>query len=84
MIADDAIVRDVRADHQEAIGADRGRAAPARRAAMDGDVLADDAIRADLDGGLLALVAEVLRLAADDREARDARARADASCGRGS
>jgi hypothetical protein len=50
----------VRAGHEEVVAADAGRPR-LRRAAVDGDVLAEDVAVADLDAGRLVTVLEVLR-----------------------
>ena len=47
VIADDAVVGDVGADHQEAVAADAGLHPAADGAAMDGHLLAYDAVLAD-------------------------------------
>ncbi len=77
MLAEHAIVRDVCAGHDEAVRPYDGRTAAARGAAVDGRVLANDAVRADDERGVLALVAEILCLAAKHGERRDPRPRAD-------
>ncbi|MNQ75365.1 hypothetical protein D3C85_901590 [compost metagenome] len=78
MVADDAVVADVSAGHEQAVRADAGHARALRRAAVEGGVLPDDVIGADLQPHRLALVAVVLRVAADDGEGMDDRPRADA------
>ena len=47
VVADVAVVRDVRVGHEQVVVADRRDAAAARRAAMDGDELAEDVAAAD-------------------------------------
>ena len=65
IVADLAIMRDVRADHEKTFVADGGDAAVARGAGAHGHVLADIAIGADHELGRLALVAERLRRSAE-------------------
>ena len=64
--ADDHVVRDVRADHEQVAVADARRAPLG--AAVHGDVLAEDVALAALEARRAAGVALGLRLAADDRE----------------
>src|SRR5512145_2210372 len=59
--ADRAIVRDVRADHEQSAAADPRYAAAADRSGIHGDVLANDVIWADLEPGRFASVFEILR-----------------------
>ena len=47
IVADLAVVGDMGADHQEAVGADLGLHVAARGAGIDGDVLSDDGLGAD-------------------------------------
>src|SRR5665213_2066769 len=72
-----AAAKAVGADHDEAMRAERGDAAAASRAAMDGDVLPDDGVRTNDNRGLFALVAKVLRLATDHGKTGHARTRSD-------
>src|SRR5205085_10576718 len=64
-VADQAIVRDVRLRHEEAIVARLRQHPAALRAAMVGDELADMIAPADARLGWLALVFHILRRAAD-------------------
>ena len=76
-VPDQAVMGDMGRDHQEAIRPDPGLAPASRGAAVDGGVLADDAVGPDDDGGRLALVARVLRRSADRREGVERGAGAD-------
>ena len=82
MVADDAIVRDVRVGEEQVAVADRGVAAILRGAGVDRDELAEDVVVADRRRRRLAAVLAVLRNLADRRELEDAVARAESSCGR--
>ena len=55
-----AVVGDVAADHQEAIGADLGRHVASLGARIDGDVLADQRVRTDGEGARLVVEFDVL------------------------
>src|SRR5689334_5007301 len=65
VVADDAVVRYVYADHKKVARADAGRLPRAVRA-MKRAKLADDVVIANLEKALFALELNVLRLAADD------------------
>src|SRR5439155_17821319 len=69
-VADFAVVCHVRVDHEEVVAADARRPG-LRGAAVDGDVLAEDVVIADLDAGGFAVVLEVLRAFAQDRAGVD-------------
>jgi hypothetical protein len=73
LVAHEAIMGDVRSNHEQAARAYGGDAPPAGRAAMYRDVFAKGAIGPDLDAGLFAVVAGVLRLAADGRKSPNRR-----------
>src|SRR5690606_8598079 len=77
-VAARAAVADVGAGHEQVVRADARHARPLRRAPVKGAVLADQVVLADLQPHRLALVAAVLRIAADDGEGMDRRVRADA------
>ena len=64
-LPDVAVVRHVRVGHQQIVGADARDQSSARRAAVDGDELADAVAVADARFGALALVFEILRGHAD-------------------
>ena len=78
MIAQRAIMRDMRHRHQHAVGAHHGDALAGRGAAMNGAVLADLGARADHAAGWLALVFQVLRRQANRAERIQHHAGADA------
>ena len=59
---------DVTADHIEAIVSDRGDTAPGGRAGVECHAFADNVACADHKLGLLTLVAQVLRIAAQPRK----------------
>ena len=61
VIAELAVMGDMGADHQEAMGADAGHQAAAFGAGIDGDVLADDGLRPNLEAALFAVIFLVLR-----------------------
>ena len=67
VVADLAVVREVHVGHDPVVVADARDAGVLRRAAVDGDVLADGVAVADLDRGGLARVLLVLRRRADAR-----------------
>src|SRR5436305_6898798 len=77
IVGDDAIMRHMGADHQEAFVPDDGAAAATGGAAVDRGIFADDAIAADHDRGRLVAIAGVLRLAADRGEREYPAARTD-------
>ena len=68
-VADVAVVREVHVRHEEAVLPDR-RLERLRRAAIDRRVFANRRAVADLDGRVLALVLEILRIAAEHRARR--------------
>ena len=68
MVADDAIVRDMRVGHDEIVAAHAGDAAAFDRAAVYGGEFAEFVGVADLQRDALAVVGQILRIAADDRE----------------
>ena len=70
-LADVAVVRDVHVGHEDVAVADRGHAAAAARAAVDGDELAEDVAAADDQPRFLAAELQVLRDQADRRERID-------------
>src|SRR3990167_3603975 len=70
-------MRDMRACHQETFVADDCLAATCHGAGVDGRMFADDAIGADADGGILALIPKMLRRTAEHREGIDDGARTD-------
>ena len=77
MVAEDAVMGDMGADHQEASLADGGHSAPARRAPVYRHMLANDAVGADRHRCRLAPIAQILRRPADRGEGLDFRAGAD-------
>src|SRR5262245_49534396 len=77
VVADLAVVGDMRGRHQEAIVADARLHAAALGAWIDGHVLADDATLADDQAAGLAMILEVLRLVPDRSEGIDPRGLAD-------
>ena len=68
VIADEAIVGDVRVGHDQVMAADAGDGAAFDRAAIDRTEFAEFIFVADFEGNALAPVSEVLRVAADDGE----------------
>ena len=78
-VADEAVVRDVRADHEEPVAPDRRDAAAVRGAPVDGDVLTEDVAVPDLEPGRLAPVASILRLSTEHGEGVDHVVDAEAS-----
>jgi hypothetical protein len=60
VIADEAVVSDVRISHDEAVAADSRDSAALSGSAVDGDVLADVVMVTDLEARFLAFGAEVL------------------------
>ncbi len=71
VIADDAIMGDVGADHEQAIVADTGFHAVALGARVHGDVFADLVAGADDQNRLLALIFQVLRPRSDRGKRKD-------------
>ena len=76
-VADDAIVRDVRLGHDQTIIARLRQHAAARRAAMNGNELADAVSFADARLGRLAFVFQILRCESDRDKRKDMRALAN-------
>src|SRR5262245_25879644 len=68
VVAERAIVGDMGANHQEAIGADRCRHMAALGAGIDGDIFADRRFRADGEGARLVAILYVLRPLTDRGE----------------
>ena len=66
IVANDGVVADVSARHEQIVGADARHAAALGRAAVEGAVLADRVVGADLEPDGFTLVAIVLGVAADD------------------
>src|SRR5688572_8675688 len=77
LAADDAVVRDVRVRHEQAVVTDRGHAAAARRAAVDRAELPEHVAVADLEPRRLTGVLAVLRGVADRGELEYARVAAE-------
>ena len=77
VVADLAVMRDMRADHEQAIVADPGDHAAALGAGVHRHVLADRVVAADLERRRLALVFQILRLEPDRGERKDSRPLAD-------
>src|SRR5262249_34689945 len=71
IIADEAIVADMAVVHEEAAVADPGEAAALHRTDVHGHAFAQRAAGTDLKARRLALVAQVLRRAAEHDERRD-------------
>ena len=67
-VADDAIVRDVRVGHDEIVAADARDVAAFVRAAVGGGKFAEFIGVAHFEPGALAVIGEVLRIAADGGE----------------
>src|ERR1700730_8571832 len=78
MVAEMAVMGDVGSRHEQAIVSHPRHHAAAGSAGVHGDMLADDVAAADHQGGILALVFQVLRLVADRGERENPRAGADA------
>src|SRR4029079_19510076 len=70
-IADLTVMGDMGAHHQQAISADAGHEAAGLGAWIDGDMLADDRARPDLEAARLALIFLVLRNMADRGEGKN-------------
>jgi len=64
VVADGAVVRDVRVGHEQAVGADGGHLVALAGAPVNGDELAEVVGLADANPGLLALEAKMLGLVA--------------------
>ena len=77
LAADDAVVRDVRAGHEQVVAANARDALVLHRAAMDRDALADHVAVADLETRRLAAIFLVLGIGADRGELEDPIALAD-------
>ncbi len=77
VVADLAVMGDMRADEKQAVVADPRQHPAALGAGIDGHVLADDAVPADLEPARLAVIFPVLRRQADACEGKDLGARAD-------
>src|SRR5438445_524474 len=77
MVADLAIMRDMDADHEQAMVADAGHHAAALGSRVHRHVFADRIVAADAQRGVFAAIFEVLRLQADRGERKDARPLAD-------
>ena len=78
VVADDAVMRNVAIDHEHAVVADGGGKVFFRRAALHGDVFADNVVFADDEFRFrLKFVAVILRTAAQDRARKDDGAVAD-------
>src|SRR3546814_4749685 len=67
VIADDTVMRDMGADHEQAIVADARHHPPALGAGIHGDVFADPVIGADHERRILAAILEILRDVPDRR-----------------
>ncbi|MNE52881.1 hypothetical protein D3C80_1475770 [compost metagenome] len=78
IVADHTVVTHVGAGHEQTVRSNARYARALRRAPVEAGVFTDDVVRADLQPHRLALVAIVLRVAADDGEGMDDRPRADA------
>src|SRR5947208_2058137 len=76
VIADYAIMRDMRVGHDERVIANAGQASALCRAAIDGDKFADGVVVADFKARRFAFVTQVLRGESDGRERKKAIARA--------
>ena len=68
VIADRAIVGDVRVSHDEVVAADAGETSAFDGTAIDGDEFANDVVVADFEARGLAVVADILRSEADGRK----------------
>src|SRR3954462_3963906 len=77
VVTDVAVMRDVRADHEEAAIANRRDTASAHSASIDRDALADLAVRADDEPGRFTFVVHGLRRCAERGEGIDRRAGPD-------
>ena len=71
VIADHAVVTDVRVGHDQVVAADASRAATLDRAAVHGAELAKLVRLAHFESHALARVGQILRVAADDGERVD-------------
>src|ERR1700691_814048 len=71
VIADDAVMRHMRADHEQTPVAHLGHHAAAAGAGVHGHLFADDVVAADNQARILALVFQILRLMADGGERED-------------
>ena len=77
VVADLAVMRDMGANHQETMIADSGDHTAALGAGVDGHMLADRIVMADLERRGFTLVFQILRLEADRGEREDSRPLAD-------
>ena len=80
VVADYAIVRNMRVGHDERVIADAGEASTLCGAAIDGDKFADGVVVADFKARRFAFVTQVLRGESDRRKRKKAISRAD-RCG---
>ena len=76
-VAHPAVVRHMAVDQERALVPHRCHAAAACSSGVHRDALADRAVRTDLQGGVLALELQVLRLGPERREREHARTRPD-------
>jgi len=79
VVADLAVVSDVRVGHDEGVVSDAGDAAALFRASTDGDGFADDVVVADLEADVLSFEGDVLRFEAKGGKGEDAVVLADLS-----
>ena len=77
MVGELAVMGDMRADHQEAVGADAGYAAAALGARIDGDVFANDGVIADFEPCIFAVIFQILRNVTDRGEGKNLAGTAD-------
>ena len=70
VVADLAVMGDMRPHHQQAVRADSRDEAPSLGAGIDGHVLADDGVRSDVEAALLAVIFLVLRDMTDGGEGK--------------
>ena len=81
VIADHAIVPDVRVRHDQQVAAHLGQSAALHRAAIDRHVLANLVVIADLEARRLAFVGDILRRHADGAKRKESRCRRRSSSG---
>ena len=77
VVAEKAVVRNVRADHQEIVISDAGMSATAFSSAVNIDVFAKCVVGTDRQKGFFAAVLEILRLDTDHAEGKEAVVAAD-------
>jgi len=77
MVGELAVVGDMRADHQEAVGTDAGDTTAALGARIDGDVFANDSVIADFEPCIFAVIFQILRNVTDRGERKNLTGTAD-------